>query len=202
MTPITKARKFWLALMVAVILLASLPSIAQAEEDVVRLRVLNRADRGITVRLYSSDGSGRAYYMHVEAFTTKDMFPLRGIYDYRLTACGIMVRGTVDLTKPLKWVMPKCGFTKAQGAEGENTQNLGKDPLHLIKITLVNDTGVSLRLSLSGPYPYVFIIPAAGSKVVSILKGFYIWSHYACDGLYDSGNLYADFSKTKTIDCD
>ncbi|HLD92923.1 MAG TPA: hypothetical protein VI703_01795 [Anaerolineales bacterium] len=202
MAKFTRARNFWLALLVAAIVMAGLPSVAQAEEDAVRFRVINRAERGITVRLYATDGSGRAYYMHVEALTTKDLYPQRGVYDYRLTACGIMVRGTVDLTKPYRWVMPKCGFTKAQGAKAESTQNLGKDPLHLVNVTLVNDTGGYLQIWLSGPYPYVFYIPPDGSKSVSILKGTYVWSHYSCGGTYSSGTVVANYGKTKVITCD
>jgi len=202
MTQMTKAKKFWLALLVAVLVLAALPATALAQEDLVRFRVVNKADRGITVRLYSTDGSGRAYYMHIEAKTTKTMTPPRGIYDYRLTACGIMVRGTVDLMGPLTWQMPQCGDKGGPGSKAANTQDIGKDIMNLVKIKLVNHTGRTLRLSLSGPYPYFFLIATDESRTVSILKGSYVWSHYACDGLYDSGNLFANNAKTKVIECD
>jgi hypothetical protein len=38
---------------------------------------------------------------------------------------------------------------------------------------------------------------------VSLLKGTYVWHHYACDGgQYDSGNFFANNTKTKVIECD
>lgn len=202
MTQMTKARKFWLALMVAVLLLAALPSTVLAQDDLVRFRVINRSDRSITVRLYAKDGSGRAYYMQIEAQSTKNMTPQRGVYDYRLTACGIMVRGTADLTKPLTWIMPQCGDKNGPGTKAPNTQDIGKDIMPLVKIKLVNRTGSDMQIWLAGPFPYVFSIPAGGSKTVSILKGSYTWRHYACDGVLDTGNLFANNAKTRVLECD
>lgn len=201
MTQITKAKKFWLGLLVAMLVLAALPSTSLAAEDLVRFRVENRASRGITVRLYSRDGTGRAYYMHIEPLTTKSMSPIRGIYDYRLTACGIMVTGTVNLTKPLTWIMPECGDKGGPGTKAANTQDIGRDILKLVKIKLVNRTDVDMRIWLEGPFPYSFLIPAGGSKTVSILKGSYVWHHFAC-GNFDSGNLFANNAKSKVFECD
>lgn len=203
MTQMTKAKKFWLALLVATLLLAALPSTALAQEDLVRFRVINRADRGITIRLYATDGSGRAYYMRVEALTTKNMSPIRGVYDYRFTACGIMVTGTVDLTRPLTWINPECGEKGGPGTKAANTQDVGRAIMPLVKIKLVNKTDVDMQIWLAGPFPYVFTIPANGSKTVSILKGSYTWTHFACDGgKIDTGNLFANNAKTRTFECD
>ena len=201
MTQMTKGKKLGFALLVAMLLLAALPSPALAQEDLVRFRVENRADRGITIRLYATDGTGRAYYMHVEAETTKIMTPLRGVYDYRLTACGVMVRGTVDLTGPLTWLMPDCGDKGGPGSKAANTEDVGKI-LKLVKIKLVNETGANMQIWLAGPFSYVFTVPADGSKTVSILKGTYTWSHYACGGVLDTGNLFANNAKTRTFECD
>lgn len=202
MTQMTKAKKFWLALLVTVLVLAALPTTALAKEDLVRFRVENRADRGITIRLYAKDASGRAYYMRVEALTTKSMTPIRGVYDYRLTACGIMVRGIVDLTKPLTWIMPQCGDKGGPGTKAPNTQDIGRDILKLVKIKLVNRTGEDLQIWLAGPFPFVFSINAGDSKTVSIPKGSYTFRHYACDGVRETGNLFANVAKTRVIECD
>ncbi len=201
MTQISKTKKFWLALLVAMLLVAALPSAALAGDDIVRFRVENRADRAITVRLYSKDGTGRAYYMQIEALTTKSMSPIRGMYDYRLTACGIMVTGTVNLTKPLTWIMPQCGDKGGPGTKAVNTQDIGRDIMKLVKIKLVNKTDVDMRVWLAGPFPYTFLIPAGGSKTVSILKGSYTWSHSAC-GTEQTGNLFANNTKTKVFECE
>lgn len=201
MSQMTKATKFWLALLVATLVLAALPTTALAQDDLVRFRIINNANRGITIRLYATDGSSRVYYMHVEALETKSMSPIRGVYTYRLSACGVMVKGTVDLTGALTWINPVCGDKGGPGSKAANTQDIGRDILKLVKIKLVNRTDVDMRLWLAGPFPYSFVIPAGGSKTVSILKGSYTWSTLAC-GAEISGNLFANNAKTKVIECE
>ncbi len=202
MKRLNPTKKIALAVLAAVLLLGALPTQAlAAAADVVRFRVENRSDRSITVRLYSNDGTGRAYYMVVAAKTTKDMTPLAGVYDYRLTACGVMVKGEVDLSKNLNWIMPQCGDKGGPGTKAPNTQDVGKI-LKLVSIKLVNHTGATMKIWLDGPFQYVFIIPNGGSKTVSILKGDYDWGHYACNGVLDEGMLHADVNKTRVFECD
>lgn len=194
-------KKFLLAVLAVVIVLGALPSsVMAAEDELVRFRVINNADRGITIRLYATDGSGRAYYMRVEANTTKNMTPIGGVYSYRLTACGVMVWGTVDLTRPLTWQNPQCGDKGGPGSKAPNTQDVGKI-LKLMQIKIVNRTGSDLQIWLDGPFQYVFKIPAGGNKIVSILKGIYEYGHYACDGVLVQGNLNANKAATRTIEC-
>jgi hypothetical protein len=201
MTQMTKAKKFWLGLMVATLVLAALPSTAAAaEEDLVRFRVENRADRSITIRLYAQDGTGRAYYMQVEALTTKSMSPIRGRYDYRLTACGVMVTGTVNLTKPLTWIMPRCGDKGGAGTKAANTQDIGREILKLNKVILVNKTAQDVRIWLAGRYPYTFLLPAGGHTTVSLLKGSYTWSGTFC-GSQQTGNLFVNNTTKKVFEC-
>jgi hypothetical protein len=201
MKPRMQWKKLFLISMVVALLAAALPTVAFAQSDLVRFKVDNNADRSITIRLYSRDGSGRAYYMQVEADTSKTMTPPRGLYDYRLTACGVMVFGEVDLNGPLTWLVPDCGDKGGPGSKAPNTQDVGKI-LKLTKVKLENDTGKALRVWLAGPFHYVFDIPASGSKTVSILKGTYTWTHFACSGLLEQGNLYAVGAKVKSFDCD
>jgi len=139
MKPFMQWKRSLLVFLAVTLLLAALPSTAlAAQSDLVRFTVENRADRNITIRLYSMDGSGRAYYMQVLADTTKIMTPPRGTYGYRLTACGVMVYGEVDLNGPLTWIMPDCGDKGGPGSKAPNTQDIGKI-LALSKLTLVND---------------------------------------------------------------
>lgn len=198
----SKMKLIVLATLVVALLTAALPvSAAPAEQsDLVRFRVENRADRGITIRLYATDGTSRAYYMRVDAESTKIMTPQRGIYDYRLTACGIMVRGTVDLNGPLTWVVPQCGDKGVAGAGGANTEDVGKI-LKLTKVHLVNRTGERLRVWLEGPNDYVFTIPAGGRKTVSIRAGMYEWGHFACDGARTEGMLEVAGETSKIFEC-
>jgi hypothetical protein len=192
--------KFVLAALAAVLLLSALPSPALAADDVVRFRVENRADRGITIRLYATDGSGRAYYMRVEKESTKIMTPLAGVYTYRLTACGVMVKGTLDLSKNMNWIMPQCGDKGGPGTKAPNTQDVGKI-LKLVSVRLVNRTGAPMKIWLEGPFQYVFNIPNGGSKTVSILKGEYEWGHYAC-GALDEGKLHVVSTMSRVFECD
>jgi hypothetical protein len=200
MKPIMQWKKALLVFMAVALLAAALPSVAMAQSDLVRFTVENRSDRDITIRLYSRDGSGRAYYMQVLAETTKIMTPLKGIYDYRLTACGVMVWGEVDLNGPLTWLMQDCGDKGGPGSKAPNTQDIGKI-LALTKVELINNTGTTLRVRFDGPFQYVFDIPVGGTKLVSILKGFYHWTHFACGGQLREGNLYAAGAKIKSFIC-
>lgn len=202
MTHLTTKKKTMLVLLVAALLLSALPTVAfAAAGDLVRFRVENRADRGITVRLYSQDGTGRAYYMRIEAGTTKDMTPIKGIYDYRLTACGVMVRGELDLNKPVNWIMPQCGDKGGPGTSAPNTQDIGKI-LKLQRVKLVNRTGSNLKIWFDGPFQYVFNIPSGGTKTVSILKGTYEWGHFACGGERTDGFIDIVVGSTQVYTCD
>lgn len=199
MRKLTQFKRVMLVAVIVALLAATLPEAVQAA-DLVRFTVDNKADRNITIRLYSRDGSGRAYYMQVLAGTTKIMTPERGTYDYRLTACGVMVWGEVDLNGPLTWQVPKCGSKGGPGSKAANTQDVGKI-LKLTKVKLVNSTGSTLRVWFDGPFQYVFTIPAGKTMAVSILKGLYKWSHFACAGEFLQGNVYAVGEKTKTFVC-
>lgn len=201
MNRLTRSRKIVLTIMAVALLAAALPGAAlAAADDLVRFRVVNNSERSITIRLYSQDGSGKAYYMVVPGETTKDMSPLRGEYDYRLTACGIMVRGTVDLTKPLRWQVPDCGDKGGPGSKAPNTQDVGTI-LKLTKVKLTNKTGSDLKVWLEGPFQFVFNIPSGGSKTVSIPKGVYEWGHFACDGDRTDGFMEVAGYTTKVFEC-
>jgi hypothetical protein len=200
MTKLQPLKKILLAALAVVILLGALPSsVLAAQDDLVRFRVINNADRGITIRLYATDGSGKAYYMRVDANATKNMTPIAGVYTYRLTACGVMVKGTVDLTRNLTWQNPQCGDKGGPGSKAPNTQDVGKI-LKLMQIKIVNRTGAAMQVWLDGPFQYVFKIPEGGSKTVSILKGIYEYGHYAC-GVLVTGNLNANKAATRTLVC-
>src|SRR5690606_2813510 len=112
--------------------------------------------------------------------------------------CGITTRGELDLSKhQFKWMVPKCGDKGGPGSKAPNTQDVGK-VLALTKVTLVNETGARLVLTLRGPQTYVFTIPADGKKVVSIVRGEYTWGHFACNnGEYQRGNLTASANRTR-----
>jgi hypothetical protein len=197
---LTRFKKIALATLVVALLVAAAPAPALAAGDTVNFRVENRADRGITIRLYATDGSGRAYYMRVEKETTKTMNPQRGVYTYRLTACGVMVKGTVDLSKNASWIMPQCGHRAGQGSGAAATTDISKI-LKLISLKIVNRTGHTMKIWLEGPFQYVFIIPNGGSKTVTILKGDYEWGHYACDGVLDEGRISVQETKTRIFEC-
>ncbi|MBX3047793.1 MAG: hypothetical protein KIT46_07815 [Anaerolineales bacterium] len=202
MKPASFLRKLFLALMAMVLLSAALPSSVFAQSNLMRFIIENKSNQAVTVRLYSSDGAGRAYYMSVSSQQTKFMTPERGQYSYHLTACGITTRGQLDLSKhQFKWMVPKCGDKGGPGSKAPNTQDVGRI-LALTKVTLVNKTGARLVLTLRGPQTYVFTIPAGSEKVVSITRGEYTWGHFACNnGEYQRGNLTASANRVREISC-
>ncbi|MCW5876795.1 MAG: hypothetical protein KIS85_07925 [Anaerolineales bacterium] len=203
MKPASHARKLLLALMAVMLLAAALPSaVLAAQESLMRFVVDNKSDRAVTVSLFSTDGSGRAYYMQVLGNETKSITPPRGTYNYQLTICGVVVRGQLDLTRHLfTWQVPKCGDKGGPGSKAPNTQDVGK-LLALTRVEIANKTGARLVLTLRGPQTYVFTIPVGATQSVSILRGEYTWGHFACNnGEYQRGNLTAASGKQKEIFC-
>ena len=126
-------------LLLVAFVFAFMPDSARAGElDLVRFRVENRDSTSISIRLYSQDGSGTAYYMVIEGTSTKVMTPQAGVYDYRLSSCGVVVRGEIDLSRKHNWILPSCGNKGGPGTQATNTTD-ASEIVRLVKIDLVNE---------------------------------------------------------------
>ncbi len=193
-------KALYVALIVA--LFATLmPSGAEAaQSDLVRFRFENRSATEIALRLYSQDGSGRAYYMVVESKSSKVMTPPAGVYDYRLTSCGVIVHGEIELIRNHNWVLPTCGSKGGAGTKAGHTKDVS-EIVRLVKVDLVNESSTRILLLLYGPYDYVFEIEGKATKVVTILKGTYDYTLFACYlGVY-TGSFHARANKIEEFDC-
>lgn len=194
-------KKLALALMIGVLLLGLAPSatLAAPASDLVRFTVENRDEAGITLRLYATDGSLRGYYLRVEGLSTRIMTPEAGEYTYQLTACGIQVRGTLDLSHNHTWVLPACGNKGGPGTKAPNTSDVS-EVVRLVRVELVNKTSTRIQVNINGPWGYVFVIEGKDSKVVTILKGEYDYTLFACGGVY-TGHFLGRANKVQEFDC-
>lgn len=136
--------------------------------DLVRLTVENRTDKPIKLWL-----SGPAfYYLTVPAESTEVFTPKRGEYDYSLSACGITVRETIDLSKNGRIIQPICGIGRGLAAPAPNTVNMGV-VAKLVKVTFTNDTNGTIMLILTGPATYVFTMAKDEKTDYSVRRGDY-----------------------------
>jgi len=187
--------------LLVVLLVALFPSPAvAADSDLVRFSLENRDSSAITIRLYSQDVSGLAYYMTVAAGTSKFLTLQAGVYDYRLSACGVVVRGELDLSRHHAWVFPPCGSKGGEGTKAPNTTD-ASEIVRLVRVDLVNESSTRMLLLLEGPYDYVFVIEGKGTKVVTILKGTYDYTLFACFTGHFHGSFLARANKVQEFDC-
>jgi hypothetical protein len=198
-------KKLGLALTMAVLLLGLAPATVLAAPaaqtaDLVRFTVENRDEAGITLRLYATDGTLRAYYLRVDGESSRVLTPEAGVYTYSLTACGVGVRGTVDLSRNHNWVLPACGHKGGPGTKAANTTDVSEE-VRLVRVDLVNDTSTRIQVRLYGPWDYVFTIEGKATKVVTILKGEYDYTLFACQGGVYTGHFLARANKIQEFEC-
>jgi hypothetical protein len=138
--------------------------------------------------------------MVVEGSRSKIMTPPAGVYDYRLSSCGVIVRGEIELIRNHNWILPPCGSKGGVGTKAGHTIDVS-EIVRLVKVDLVNESSTRILLLLSGPYDYVFTIEGKATKVVTILKGTYDYTLFACfTGVY-TGSFHARANKVQEFDC-
>jgi hypothetical protein len=177
--------------------LTSSPAAATQAGELVRLTIENRTDKPLKIWL-----SGPAfYYLTVPAESTEVFTPTRGEYDYSLSACGITVRDTIDLSKNGRIIQPVCGIGRGQAAPAPNTVNMGV-VAKLVKITFTNDTTGTIMLILTGPATYVFTMAKGEKTDYSIRRGDYDVHliAYGC-GLVTDTTFIARANYKKTFKC-
>lgn len=159
------------------------------EADMVHLTVVNRSDKPIYIWM-----EGTAfYYLTVPADSTRTFTPLRGDYSYRIRACGLSSKETLDLSKNKTLIMPSCSGGRLSGLNS-NQVDLNKQ-IKLVRVTIVNDTKTYGLLIMQGPGTYVFRFNPGEKKSFSIGRGEYDYTFYACSKV-GKDSLYA-LSKSK-----
>jgi hypothetical protein len=186
-----------LALLVIVLLAAAFPLGSAAGAGLnATLKIENRSAKPVYLWLSGPD----YYYFSVAANTTATYTPFKGIYEMTLYSCSLYAYETLDLTRQNNQIIvPDCGEKDGPGTNQPNTTD-SSDLLRLVAVDLVNETGGSIFLILSGPAPYVFVIPADDTKEVTIPKGVYSYRLWAC-GKYETGSFLAYANSTKKFDC-
>lgn len=177
--------------------LTSSPAAPHQAGDLVRLTVDNRTDKPLRLWL-----SGPAFYfLTIPAETTEVFTPLRGEYNYSLSACGITVQETIDLSTNGRIIQPVCGSGRGQAAPAANTINMGT-VAKLVKVTFTNDTNGTLTLVLTGPATYVFTMAKGEETDYSIRRGDYDvhMVAYSCPLVTDT-TFVARANYKKTFKC-
>lgn len=108
------------AALLALVLLASLVvgviGASAAEEDLIRLTIINRTDRFVFLSLLSPDGT-RVYFLAAPSEETRVFTVPRAVYSHTTVACGLTASGEVDLTRFTTLVFTPCGRSPSNSGE-------------------------------------------------------------------------------------
>lgn len=182
-----------LSLVSSLLLSAAAPMPAQS---LARFTVVNKSTSDLSFRLEGP----RVYTLLVKAKSTEVFTLERGEYTYWVQGCGmVVVKGTLDMTKSKKMVMPVCGGRAKSSARTPNTIDLSSK-MTLVKVELENDTKGRVTMILTGPSTYVFTLNANQEKTVTIAKGEYNIEYYACGGR-DFRKFFAQKGTVLEIEC-
>ena len=179
----------------------SQPSIAgQAAQDVSsmklgRITIVNQSDKPAYLYLWGDN----YYYFSANSGETKVYTPETDEYDYELISCGIKTKGTFTLSSLKRFVIPECGSKGLRQPNTSRTVDAGR-LVKLTRVKLLNETGGYMIVILRGPSEFVFSMQADESMEVTIPKGYYRYTLYAC-GSTITGNVYADPHKEKEFTC-
>lgn len=169
------------ALFISLFLIAAAPMAQPRQSDLIRLTIDNRSEKLLTVIL---EGSKR-YLFYVNSDTEKTFTPERGEYRYTITACGVTVKGKMDLTTNKKIVMPPC--SNGLGGKGNNPNRINlSEKIKLVKMSIKNETGGYIRLVLTGPNTHVWEFKTGETKKLSLARGTYTYTVYGCGGTFES----------------
>jgi hypothetical protein len=145
---------------------------AGGSKKLPQLVIVNKNKAPVTVYIY-----GPSYHT-VVAKSGKTKLPVsEGTYQYSFsTDCGGYQSGSIQVKKSGgQLVIPACKTDKA--AKGEKAA----------KVTIVNDTGSTLTLILSGPAYYTFYLQPGKTKI-DVIQGKYEYSAYGCSDS-ESGSI-------------
>lgn len=181
--------------LVLVLGLLSLLLLTAATSDLARFTLANNSDKPVYVWLQNESNF---YYLETAAGKTVVWTPVKGEYAYRLAACGTTITGSLDLTKPQRYVVPVCG-SKA-GAHAKDTEVDVARLIKLVRVTFHNDTGTRLLLVFHGRDGYVFTIQKGEIGVYTIPRGDYTYTAYACGTVFP-GSFSATAHAEKSVKC-
>ena len=197
-----KTQQFFRGIIFLVTLTAILVAVAIpqdyvfAQEEVVRLTIINYSDRDIWLKL---EGPKSVYNLHVGPGQTKAYTPLQGEYYYIYYACGTWVKGTLDMRSQKVFEVPNCGFELVTHPNHPRYLD-GGEILKLVNVTFENETGAYALAILNGPSVFVFSFNVGQEREFTIPKGDYRMTVYGCGGHYNT-SFFANFFNVKELVC-
>jgi len=169
-------KKYWI---VAVILITALllsvwtPAFQEpasaASGGTLKITIKNKSSQNVTVQMWGPAN----YNLLAKKSVASKHNVLPGKYTYLYTVCGARITGEYVATKNSKpLTIPACA-----------------------QIRLVNSTGSTMWLRLSGPASYSFTLPP-GKTNLSVLSGTYQYTVTGCGGISKSGKVVLKGKKT------
>jgi len=178
-----------------VVFVSALPGLASAQSEKVKFTVNNKSNKVFTLQL----SGPQTLYLVVDPNSAEVYTPLRGKYTFTMFSCGVYADGDLDLTTIKTMVVPACG---SAGPEKDSDQKIdASDTIKIVKITIENDaTNSSMVVVMTGPGTYVFSLKAGQKQNVTIPRGDYNVTYYACNGV-DTRSFSAKANKILELSC-
>jgi hypothetical protein len=152
---------------------AAMAAQPEASSALVKLVINNQTSANI----YLSLSGASSYYFTLGAGKTS-VEVLKGKYQFRYLACGATQTGTLEIKKAnQKFVLKKCAAVKGAKSKPANT----------VKVTMINQTGGTMTIVLTGPTTYRFTVQSGKSQIL-VAKGKYSYTGYTVCGT-NSGKL-------------
>jgi len=170
------SRRRWLVIIsLAVFLLAAVGvAVAVGSSLTIPLTIKNNAGQFITVKL-----NGPQDYSFSAPPNASTKFVQNGLYRFSYSGCGDTIKGSLETT-------PSGG-------------RLVINVCRPVNLTIVNNTGDRIGISLVGPRNYFFSQPE-GRTVIRVLPGVYDFTGYYCNRT-KSGSVKVSGGKYWTWEC-
>ena len=148
---------------------------AQASVRTVTLTIDNRSTSGLSLWL-----TGDYRYSLSTPSKTKQAYTInQGKYDYTLKGCGMTVKGKLELKQDTLMINPVCGAKVRTVPADRSKISLG-EKLNVTPVTIESELTYQTFVVLTGPSPYVFTLKPGQELDVTIGKGTYTATYYAC----------------------
>lgn len=154
---------------------SGLTAAVNARSEFVRLTVDNRTSGPMFLRLR---GPG-FYNLRVDAESSEVFTVRRGEYESSITVCGVTKSDDLDMSTQKKLVMPVCGG-RAPAAQSAPRKVDLSEQFKIVPATVVNEADTQVLAVLTGAGTYVFLLDRDAERDVTIAKGDYDVTIYAC----------------------
>lgn len=148
---------------------------AQASTRTMTLTIENRSSSGISLRL----SGPYQYYMEVASGKTQSFTINRGTYNYTLKGCGMTVKNSIELIRDTIMINPVCGARVRTIPADRSKIDLSND-IRVVPVTVESELTIKTFVILTGPSTYVFTLKPNQELDVTIGKGTYKVTYYAC----------------------